>query len=545
MRRLLVVVVWAAAWSSCLGPLRAEEENPLVRDLRSAGITPTREGLVEFLDSVRPSEERTRRVHEAIGDLDDPDYTVREEATRLLVRSPRLPRDEIEALTESADTEVRMRALRVLRLADFSTHRAQIVAILRYLERHPVDDLVPILLDVAPEWKGEPYVAELFVVAVAASARDEDRPALRSAFAEGSVTQRRAAVAGLAKVENADFDEELRQLVRDEHESVKLAAATALLERGHRDALARIVELLDGEDLQVRLRAARTMRSVTGHQVGYAAYDEPDRRAAAVAGWGQWLDQNAEAELRLPVARRSRVELGRILVGVYAEKTLREIDEKDTVLWEAGGFTYPWGCYALPNGHRLGVDYRNKYVVEFDAHGNKVWMVENLPGSPTNVERLPSGNTLVALAEPGVVVELSPDKKTVWSQKFEGRPTTAQRLENGNTLVCLQFGRRVVEVAPTGKVVWTLDGLSRPHTAQRLENGNTLVCEMDPNGRTAEYNLAGKLVWEKKGLSNPAQAQRLANGNTVISCSSGLVVVDREGEQIRHLKVSRSRFHAF
>lgn len=516
------------------------------RDLRAAGLEPNRESVVDYLESIRPTKERAMRIRKAIERLDDPDYAAREEATRELIRTPRLSRNRIEALAKSGRPEVRLRARHILTRADFSSHRARILATLGYVERENFEGVASLLLDVSSEWHDDPFVSDRFVRTIASIAASDDVPRLRTFLDAGATPQRLAAVMGLARLLGESFRPELRRLTKDDEAAVQLTAARALLDAGDRDALRTIVAALEADELDVRLRASRVLRGATGRQFGFAAYETPERRAVGAKAWQDWLEDHlATAELRLPVELETRIELGRILVGLHTEKKLREIDAEGNTVWEAGGFTYLWGCHALPNGHRLAVDYENKYVVEFDAHGNRIWLADNLPGNPTNVERLPNGNTLLAIAEPGIVLELSLAKEIVWQRPMEGRPTTAQRLPNGHTLVCLQFARRVVEIDTAGRVVWEVPGLRRPHTAQRLENGNTLVCEMDPEGRIAEFDAEGELIWEKTGFSNLAQAQRLANGNTIVSTGNGLHVVGPRGEELQHIKVSRSRFFAF
>lgn len=527
----------------CTGSAGAQEIDFIARDLRSAGLEPTRDSIVAYLEAVRPTPERREALARNLANLRSPDYDTRRAATEALIRTPRLPQNLVDELLEDPDPEVRHRGQFIRERADLSTQRSRIVAVLSWTIRERPDDVCPLLLDLVDQWGGDPYLQELFTRAVAATARPEDVEVLRTNVASDLPRARIAALLALGELGEGDV---VRDGLADPDSAVRLVAATSLLNAGERDGLPVLVDLLDSDDLDVRIHAARRLRYTTGKRFGFAAYDEPSARSTAVALWRGWVRTNTSTqELLLPIPHRQHVQLGRTLIGLHLERKLREVDRNGNTLWEAGGFAYPWGCHALPNGHRLAVDYETKYVVEFDSFGRKNWIVQDLPGKPTNVERLDNGHTLVTLAEPGILLELTPEKEVVWEHRIEGRPTTAQRLENGRTLVCLQFGRRIVEIDRDGNVLWKVDGLRRPHTAQRLDNGNTLVCEMNPGGRVVEFDPHGGIVWQKNDIDNPAQAQRLPNGHTLVSGDAGLQELDPTGKIIRTIKISRSRFHAF
>ena len=106
------------------------------------------------------------------------------------------------------------------------------------------------------------------------------------------------------------------------------------------------------------------------------------------------------------------------------------------------------------------------------------------------VRRLPSGNTLICASTEDKVLEVAPDKTTVWSYSVPF-PYLATRLANGHTLISSgsgygsEPGYFLVEVDPAGKgeVVWKYGGegspleqhLNWPSGFVRLPNGNTLI----------------------------------------------------------------------
>jgi hypothetical protein len=168
---------------------------------------------------------------------------------------------------------------------------------------------------------------------------------------------------------------------------------------------------------------------------------------------------------------------------------------------------------------------------------------------------LPNGNFLINTG-PATLVEMTPQKKVVWS--WEGKPVApytgkveihgAQRLENGLTMIAETGNRRIIEVDGAGKIVHqiplTVDHLS-PHSdtrmARKLDNGHYLVCH-ETDGVVREYDDGGKVVWSyaldldgrprsaghgPEGHGNQVfGAIRLPNGNTLIAAGNGNRIIE-------------------
>jgi len=232
----------------------------------------------------------------------------------------------------------------------------------------------------------------------------------------------------------------------------------------------------------------------------------------------------------LPLEDRN-VPLGRTLVVSRGAVVELDADRKEQWKMQLPGAA--WGCQGLPNGHRLVAINSHALVIEFDSSGKEVWRKDRLPAPPTSVQRLESGNTLVACGNVNQVVEIAPDGSTT-AIPVAGRPVWAQRLDNGNTLVALQETQRVVEVNSAGRILWeALTGGHPPSHAVRLENGNTLVT-LTQARKVVEYEPAGRtIVWSTQApLVNPYVAQRLASGNTLVGDNSGVQEFDAMGKPV-------------
>ena len=131
------------------------------------------------------------------------------------------------------------------------------------------------------------------------------------------------------------------------------------------------------------------------------------------------------------------------------------------------------GTYLLPC---LGMGK----VVEYDASFRPIWTFE--VGRPWAAVRLPGGNTLITDEETRTHLEVTPDKKTVWSVSLSELPEpfrlhdsqTCTRLKNGNTVLCSRgnggLAPQMVEITRDKEVVWVFNDWSRvgPVTAVQI-----------------------------------------------------------------------------
>jgi hypothetical protein len=129
-----------------------------------------------------------------------------------------------------------------------------------------------------------------------------------------------------------------------------------------------------------------------------------------------------------------------------------------------------------------------RQVIEYDKNFNEIWHfgAEDLPPgtkfSAWAAIRLKNGNTLITNESGKSEMEVSPDKKVVWSVSPDDLPPeyryggtqSCTRLANGNTIICARAGKgggpQLIEVTPDKKVVWVLWDYSElgPATAVQI-----------------------------------------------------------------------------
>jgi hypothetical protein len=137
-----------------------------------------------------------------------------------------------------------------------------------------------------------------------------------------------------------------------------------------------------------------------------------------------------------------------------------------------GGHAYMRNARQLANGNYLVTHYGEGVVREYDPQGK---IVKEIPavGGPHSAIRLPNGNTLIACGDHGGkgmrVFEVDASGKTVWEVAKDELPGLSlkfmaglQRLPNGNTIMSNWLGHgqlgksaHVIELTPDKKVVWT------------------------------------------------------------------------------------------
>jgi outer membrane protein assembly factor BamB len=97
-----------------------------------------------------------------------------------------------------------------------------------------------------------------------------------------------------------------------------------------------------------------------------------------------------------PVCAR-RLDSGNTLVALQNEQRVVEIDKSGGVVFDVRDMNGPSSCTRLENGNTLIVQMFNNQVIEVDAKGKKTsWSPKISLQNPTDAQRLPSGNTLIA-----------------------------------------------------------------------------------------------------------------------------------------------------
>ena len=176
-------------------------------------------------------------------------------------------------------------------------------------------------------------------------------------------------------------------------------------------------------------------------------------------------------------------------------------------------------------------------IIRYGSEGKVVW--EYPAPMARDVWALPNGNVLFCFNRdydaakndnPSGVMEITQDKRVVFSFSITGQVWSCQRLLNGNTMIGAASQGRLLVVNPEGKIVKAIHVLNAPghsciRNVRQIANGDFLVAEESARA-VREYSAEGKPVREIKLPFAPFSAVRLGNGNTVICGQQTISEVD-------------------
>lgn len=198
----------------------------------------------------------------------------------------------------------------------------------------------------------------------------------------------------------------------------------------------------------------------------------------------------------------------RVLVAEHNAQMVTERDLKGEIRWQFKVQGNPVACQRLPNGNTFIATYNA--VMEVKANGDVVYNHNpnaGVGGVIYDACKLPNGN-IVCIGGRGTVIELKTSGEKVNSIQVgnNGGWGGVSPLPGGHFLVAMMNPGKVIEVDRAGKVHWEVNVSNACH-AVRLPNGNTLVACMNVQ-KVVEINRTGATVWEKPTTGRPFHISR-------------------------------------
>jgi hypothetical protein len=232
----------------------------------------------------------------------------------------------------------------------------------------------------------------------------------------------------------------------------------------------------------------------------------------------------------------ARLQFGNLLVCDSAG--VMDIDRGGTRIWTYGNEAV--GCTSarkLANGNVLIANGNQGTVFEVRpsgvAGGKVVWTMDSL-STPWHAQGLENGDVLVAEYGTSRIVEYDPrDKSIKWSASLNGSPTGVERLDDGGTLVSFNQGP-AAELDAKGAVRtrYLIGGRNNEYRAARTAEGTTMIA--DQRGMNVfEVDQKNTVIW-KYETPQPRMAIRLDDGHTMIMLRSGKIIkVDERGQTVQ------------
>ena len=498
--------------------------------LAKHGIALNRESFSNFLRRLIPQKDAVERGRKLIQQLSDPKYQVRVNATNQLLNAAGLPDALFHEAIASGDPEQAFRSQEILDARRNSIVDRLRLAVFRRISEQKTNGLVDKIVDTFPHLPNESMrMAAAQAIKVTASKQDVEILVL-AASSDDSILK----MAALEKLTILAPEKGVRLLAKvsqEKDEALRLETGRLYAKLGRSECLNILVDLLNAEDVSVRSRASVWLRRITRHNILYPAWENKKTRDPVIAKITKWVAAHRDA-LKIDF-KNFDPKLGRILIGLYGNNKVVELDMSGKQLWETE-LPSAFCCQGLPNGHRLIGQYSAGRIVEYDAQGKLFKEFTNLPSLITSVQRLENGNTLVAAGRTGnVIFELDGAGKKVWEKTVDGAPIHAWLLPTGKILVCLNAANKVCEIKRDGSITWQIKVDGTPYSASRLENGNTLVAIS--SGGLIEYSPNGKKIRSFPSGKNTYHGELMEDGNLIFADETGLFISDSSGKKIRKI----------
>jgi hypothetical protein len=462
----------------------------------------------------------------------------------------RLALPVLRVAARDRDAEVVRRAEAILQRVEQAPNDALPATAARLVALRKPAGAAEVLLAYLPSADAEDQTAEVLTALAAVAVRDgKPEPAVVKALADGSPRTRAAAAEALCRGGGAEALVPVRKLLQDTDPSVRLRAAVALVGAGDREAVPVLIDQVATLPREQSGHAQEFLARLAGDgapEIG-GGDDEPGRKKARDA-WAAWWKANAA---RIDLAQRhvAQVTLGYTVVCLVEDGgngRVAELGRDGKVRWQIDGLQYPVDAWVVPGNRVLVGEYNGMKVTERDRTGKVLWEKANLPGRVVNVQRLPNGNTFIAVQNALLEVDRS-GKEVATYRRAAQDIWAAYRTADGSTIF-FTSGGQCVRLDRTGKEVKSFP-LGGPHGGWTsgidvAAQGRILATNSSAN-RVDEYGPDGKKVWES-AANGITTATRAANGNTIV-CSyvnHSVTEIDRNGKVVWEHKDTLHPFRA-
>jgi len=465
--------------------------------------------------------------------LGDDTFEVRQKAEADLLKMGGTIMPLLRQALKNSDLEIRNRAQKVLTQLEMDKTVPLNPVIPRLLALRKPKGAVEAILAYIPFADDESIIDELQVALnMTAFPKGKAHPAVLKALGDKIAARRGAAAAALCNGPLTEYLPQIRKLLRDKDDNVKLKVALALAGAREPEAVPALIRLVGelpaegsgtAEDYLLRLARDNPPKDLP---------DGDDARKKRAAAWDKWWTDNKAKVVMVdrftPEMRRRY--LGYTLLIQSNNNQIVELDQKHQVRMTMTNLASPWDAQWVSNNRLLIAEYNGQRVTERNLKGEVVWE-KKCNFYPMQVYRLKNGHTFIVGANALLQVDRGGRQVLRIDRPHDIR--SARRLDNGQ-IVVVTSNRQILRLDRNGK---ELKSATVPtvyyYQNEILRNGNVLI-PTGWNNRLIEYNADGKEVWSVT-TQQPMHAVRLRNGNTVISSQNfpyKFFEVDKNGKQL-------------
>jgi hypothetical protein len=515
--------------------------------------------LVKFLEKRTLTATDQKRLNHLIKDLGAKLYSKREKATKALITEgvPALP--FLKLALDDADLETVSRAKQCIKAIQVKSSPALPAAVAHLLalagdprkgdplgaKNDPRDlkpaEVIPVLLAYLPFADDDSVEEEVINALTLLSVREAKiHTALVASLNDDLPARRAAAAVILGKVGTREQVDAVKPLLKDAAPKVQFRAAQGLIAAQDKTAVNTLIELLGTvPDTWVWQVDDQLSRIAGGSPPPIPqAESTAEYRKKAVAAWTTWWQAN-ENKIDLATVNRGETTLGLFVITEYdslqgnRQGRVWECGRDGKPRWQITNLFGAMDGQLLPSGRVLVAENNVQKVTERDMQGKVIWELKT-PGPPIAVQRLPNGNTFVAMYDR--VMEVTPANQPVYNV-MKGPQIFmygACRMKNGHIAAVTAQGQIVIFDPVANRDIKTIPMGAPGGWAgiDVLPNGRFLV-SMQVTGQIREIDETGKIHWQAK-FPGVFRAIRLPNGN-VVACSMTtrrVAELDRNGNEL-------------
>jgi HEAT repeat protein len=490
-------------------------------------------GLINELKKRTLTEVDMTKAQSLIEKLGDDSFDVRQTSEDALKKMGAMIIPLLKQGLKNADLEIRNRSKKCLDAIEMDKTTPLSPVTARLIALRKPAGAAEALLAYMPFADDEVLIEELqAALNTVAYPKGKAHPALLKGLADKQPVRRAAAAQALCNGPLGDYLPQIRRLLKDKDENVRLKTALALAGAREAEAVPTLISLVGSMNPEGSAAAEEYLLKLARDNPPKALPEGDENRKKRGAAWEQWWTANKARVVmvdRFAPILRERYH-GYTLLIQANNNQIQEMDKDNKVRWTLSGLLNPWDAQVLPNNRVLVAEYNGQRVTERDMKGNIVWQ-KQVGSWPMSAERLRNGQTFIVCRNLLLLV----DKGGRDVLKID-RPhdvMSARRLSNGQ-IVVVTSNRQIQRLDRSGKEIKSSMIPNVFYNQNEiLNNGNVLV-PLGWNNRVIEYNAEGKEVWSGTA-PQPMHATRLPSGNTLIASQNWpykTYELDKKGKQV-------------
>ena len=513
-----------------------------VRDeqiLRDAGQAWDGPALLDYFRKRSVSEEKRQKILALIRKTGDESFKVRRQAAQELDGFGISAIGLLKQAQRDRDPEVAHAAGVVLARIEKVPSNLLTAATARMLGRVKPAGALETLLAYLPLADDE-MAAEAIGWALSQLAMRDGQPAppLLAALNDPLPVRRAAAAEALVQAKASTAFPQVRKLLRDPDDDVRLATALALVTAAKdKEAVPELIALLADVPQEKGMRLEETLYSIAGDQAPKVSLiGDAASRIQCRDAWSEWWTKNKErVDLsKLGVEPRPfgyTLVLQMDLTG-QGGRVIEYAPDGKTIRWQVNGLQLPLDAQVLPHSqHVLLAEHNANMVAERDFQGKIHWQQAVI--QPLACQRLPNGNTFIAARDQLLEVDMRGQKVFAFN-RGQNDIVAGRKGSDGQYVYATQLGK-ITRIDSKGNEVRSFTANRMYHYAdiQLLPKNRVLLTQM---ASVAEYDeLTGKQVWQASTGRMPVSVTRLPNGNTLAASASTRAIqeFDRDGTEVR------------